>query len=194
MKKEYVNIPNALSLSRLVFLPFLFIFVIFDMRIPFIAGYIIIGATDMFDGWVARTFNMKTDIGKALDSIADIPFYLASAWFLYKLFPQFLEPNASFLKVFFVIFALSFIVSGIFCKKPIMMHTFLLKLNGILVYFLIIISHFTDTTLLVTFILVVYVLGFAEEILIFIKYGEVDPDTPTIFASKQKDDGLKPAV
>ena len=194
MKKEYINIPNMLSLSRLVFLPFLFIFVIYDMRIPFFIGYMILGATDMFDGWVARTFNMKTEFGKAMDSVADIPFYLASAWFLYKLFPEFLAPNASLLKVFLVLFVLSFIISGILCKKPIMMHTFLLKLNGILVYFLILISHFTDTTLLVTFILVVYLVGFVEEIIIFIKYGEVDPDTPTLFALIKKDDGLKPAV
>jgi len=194
MKKEYINIPNALSLSRLVFLPLLFVFVIYDMRMPFFAGYMILGATDMFDGWVARTFNMKTEFGKAMDSIADIPFYLASAWFLYKLFPEFLAPNTPLLKVFFVLFALSFIVSGILCKKPIMMHTFLLKLNGILVYFLILISHFTDTTLLVAFILVIYLIGFTEEIIIFIKYGEVDPDTPTVFALMKKDDGLKPAV
>jgi len=194
MKKEYVNIPNALSLSRLVFLPLLFVFVIYDLRLPFFIGYMLLGATDMFDGWVARTFNMKTEFGKAMDSIADIPFYLASAWFLYKLFPEFLAPNASLLKVFFVLFALSFIVSGILCKKPIMMHTFLLKLNGILVYFLILISHFTDTTLLVTLILVIYLVGFVEEIIIFIKYGEVDPDTSTVFALMRKDDGLRPAV
>jgi len=194
MKKEYINIPNALSLSRLVFLPLLFVFVIYDMRMPFFIGYMILGATDMFDGWVARTFNMKTEFGKAMDSIADIPFYLASAWFLYKLFPEFLAPNAPLLRVFFVLFALSFVVSGILCKKPIMMHTFLLKLNGILVYFLILISHFTDTTLLVTFILIIYLVGFVEEIIIFIKYGEVDPDTPTVFALMKKDDGLKPAV
>ena len=194
MKKEYVNIPNALSLSRLIFLPLLFVFAIYDMRMQFFIGYMLLGATDMFDGWVARTFNMKTEFGKAMDSVADIPFYLASAWFLYKLFPEFLTPNASLLKVFLVLFVLSFIVSGILCKKPIMMHTFLLKLNGILVYFLILISHFTDTTLLVTLILVIYLIGFVEEIIIFIKYGEVDPDTPTIFALVKKDDGLKPAV
>lgn len=184
MNKSLINIPNALSISRLVFLPLLFIFVYLDMSIYFLIAYIIIGATDMFDGYIARKYNMKTDAGKALDSIADIPFYLASAWFIYTLFPQYLQPNNFLLKIFFGIFILSFIVSSIICKKPIMMHTFLLKLNGVLVYLLIIISHFTDTTLLITFILFVYIAGFAEEILIFIKHGEIDPDTPTILLYK----------
>jgi len=77
---------------------------------------------------------------------------------------------------------MSFVVSGIICKKPIMMHTFLLKLNGVLVYFLVILSYFTDTTIFIAAILVIYLIGFVEEILIFIKYGEVDPDSPTIFS------------
>lgn len=181
MKKEYVNVPNALSLSRLVFLPFLFVFVIFDMRLAFLLGYIILGATDMFDGWVARKFNMRTEFGKTMDSVADLPFYLATAWFIWRLYPQYLEPNSLLLKVFFFILFMSFLISFIRCKKPILMHTFLLKLNAVLIYFLVVLSYFTDTTFMISMILVFYFIGFIEEILIFILYGEVDPDTPTIF-------------
>lgn len=180
MKKEYVNIPNTLSLSRLVFLPILFLFVIYDMRVSFLIGYIILGSTDFFDGLIARRFNQKTDIGKTLDSFADIFFYVSSAWFLYKLYPAYLAPHNTILIVFFSVFFLSFIVSGVFCRKPIMMHTFLLKLNGVLVYLVIIFSAFFNTTLMIFLILAIYLVGFAEEIAIFILYGEVDPDTSSI--------------
>ncbi len=177
LKKGYVNVPNALSLSRLVFLPLLYFFVLKDMRLLFLVGYIILGSTDYFDGLVARRFNQKTDIGKALDSITDIFFYVSTAWFIYRLYPQYLVPNNFLLILFFTIFFLSFVISGIKCKKPIMMHTFLLKLNGVLVYILVISSYFVDTTVFISGILFIYYVGFAEEIMIFLKHGEVDPDT-----------------
>ena len=180
-KKENLTIPNILSLSRLVLLPLLFIFVIKDMRLAFLIGYVIIGSTDYFDGLIARKFNQKTELGKTLDSFADIFFYVSSAYFIAKLYPEYLKPNNAMLIAFFILFGLSFVVSSITCKKPIMMHTFLLKLNGVLVYFLILISYFADTTYFISLILGIYYIGFIEEIAIFIKYKEVDPDTTSIF-------------
>jgi hypothetical protein len=66
------------------------------------------------------------------------------------------------------------------------MHTFLLKLNGVLVYLLVILSTFVNTTIFIAVILGIYYLGFAEEILIFLIHGEVDPDSPTIFRVRPK--------
>jgi CDP-diacylglycerol--glycerol-3-phosphate 3-phosphatidyltransferase len=182
MKKEFINAPNILSLSRLVFLPILFVLIEKNMPLPFLVGYIILGSTDFFDGLIARRFNQKTDIGKSLDSFADIFFYVSTAWFIHRLYPAYLEPNSLILIFFFSLFFLSFLISGIFCKKPIMMHTFLLKLNGVLVYFLVILSYFFDTTWFISVILIIYLIGFTEEIIIFIKYGEIDPDTPSLLS------------
>jgi phosphatidylglycerophosphate synthase len=187
MKRENVTIPNALSLSRVVFLPILFAFVLLDMKTLFWIGYILLGATDMFDGMVARKFKMTSELGKKLDSIADIPFYVSTAWFIQRLYPEYLKPNGTLLIAFFAIFFLSFVVSGIRCGKPIMMHTFILKLNGVLVYFLVVLSPFVDTTYFISTILVLYLIGFAEEILIFLRYGEVDPDTPSVFSLKMRE-------
>jgi phosphatidylglycerophosphate synthase len=150
------------------------------MRIAFLIGYVILGSTDFFDGLTARLLNQKTTLGKSLDSFADLFFYVSSAYFLAKLYPAYLQPNNIMLIAFFALFGLSFVVSAIKCKKPIMMHTFLLKLNGVLVYFLFIFSYFFDTTYLISIILAIYYVGFTEEIAIFIKYGEVDPDTASI--------------
>jgi len=191
LKENYLTIPNVLSVSRLVLLPLLFIFVANEMTTAFLIAYIIIGSTDYFDGLIARKFNQKTEIGKTLDSVADLPFYISSAYFLYKLFPNYLEPNYLLLILFFGLLTLSFIVSTILCKKPIMMHTTLLRLNGVLVYLLVILSFFFNTTLFISAILVIYFVGFTEEIMIFIKYGEVDPDTPTIFSLKADSENIK---
>jgi len=95
-KKENLNVPNFLSLSRIVFLPLLFVFVIKDMRLTFLIGFIILGSTDYFDGLIARKFNQKTELGKSLDSIADIFFYVSSAYFIYKLYPAYLNQTTYF--------------------------------------------------------------------------------------------------
>lgn len=181
IKKEYINVPNFLSVSRFLFLPVLFVFAAKDLRLAFMIGYAILGSTDYFDGLIARKFNQKTDIGKALDSIADLFFYISSAYFLAKLYPAYLEPNSIMLIIFFSLLGLSFLISGILLKKPIMMHTRLLKICGVLVYVLLISSYFINTTVFITVILAIYLIAFTEEIIIFFKYGEVDPDSQSLF-------------
>ena len=181
-KRENLTIPNCLSLSRIVFLPALFALVWLEMPLAFTILYAVIGSTDLWDGMIARRLNQKTDLGKSLDSIADLFFYLSTAYFIHALYAVYLEPNLILLYVFLSFLALSFVVSAIRCKKPILMHTVLLKLCAVLVYALMIFSYFFDTTRFITAILFIYFVAFTEEIAIFIKYGEVDPDTPFLFS------------
>ncbi len=178
ISKRYLTVPNFLSASRAVFLPLLFYYILTERPGLFLIGYIILGSTDFFDGIIARKFNQKSEIGKTLDSIADLFFYISTAWFLYALYPEYIAANSTLLKVFFATLGLSFVISAIRCGKPILMHTFLLKLNAVLVYLLMIFSYFMNTTYMVTAILLIYLVGFAEEIYIFIKHGDIDPDSP----------------
>jgi phosphatidylglycerophosphate synthase len=183
---KYVTVPNCLTLSRLVLLPLLYVFAVRGMELAFVIGYALLGATDFFDGLAARLLNQRSEFGKALDSIADLAFYLSSAYFLARLYPEYLRPNLTFLYVFFCLLGLSFVVSAIRCGKPISMHTFLLKFSCALVYFLVILSSLVDTTILVAVILGFFCLGYTEEILIFLIHGQVDLDSPTIFRVRPK--------
>lgn len=69
-----MNIPNSLSLARICLIP-LFVAAYF---LPYEWGvYVAIGIflvccfTDFLDGFIARKYNMVTDLGKLLDPIAD---------------------------------------------------------------------------------------------------------------------------
>lgn len=181
MSTSWKTIPNLLSLSRIVFLPFLFAFAWLDLRLAFLITYIIIGSTDAFDGFIARKFNMVSEFGKTIDSVADILFYVSTAYFLFVLYPERLLANSVLVVTFFVQFIFSFILSGVLLKKPIMMHTMMLRYTAVLVYFLVITSYFFDTTLFLSVILILYIIGFTEEMIIFVKFGEVDRDTKSIF-------------
>ncbi len=124
--------------------------------------------------------NQRTELGKTLDSLADLFFYLASAYFLYYLFPDVVHFNMNFLWIIIGLLLLSFIVSAVKFGKPIMMHTALLRLCAVLVFFLILLSFFFDTRYLMAFVLTVYFVGFLEVIAIFIIFGNVDRDTVSI--------------
>ena len=185
MPATWKTIPNLLSLSRIVFLPLLYVFALMDLRLAFLIAYILIGSTDAFDGYIARKYNMVSEFGKTIDSFADILFYVSTAYFLFVLYPERLLANSVLVITFFVQFIFSFILSAILIKKPVMMHTMMLRYTAVLVYVLVVTSYFFDTTLFLSVILILYIVGFAEEMLIFVFYGDVDRDTKSIFHLKK---------
>lgn len=70
-----MNIPNQLTLLRVIMIPF-FIFFLLMPSIPYhnwIAFTIFIAAslTDLFDGIIARKYNLITNFGKFMDPLAD---------------------------------------------------------------------------------------------------------------------------
>ena len=190
LKREILNVPNSLSFARIVFLPLLFLLTYLKMDFTFLIVYILLGSTDYFDGKIARRLNQCSEFGKTIDSVADLFFYLGTLALVYFWFPYIVHGNTTMLIIFFVFFISSFAVSWIKLGKPILMHTNLLRLNAVLVYFLVIVSFAViflgigEETIPVYFgtvILAIYVLAFAEEILIFLIYGDVDRDTRFIW-------------
>ena len=66
------NIPNVLSIIRII-LVFVFVFILFVLDSPIwaIIVFLVAGATDVVDGYLARRFNWITNLGKILDPFAD---------------------------------------------------------------------------------------------------------------------------
>lgn len=76
-----MNLPNKLTLLRLILIPFF----IAAFYLGFFAGhyfvalgiFVVASLTDFLDGYIARKYNMVTDLGKFLDPIADKVLVLA---------------------------------------------------------------------------------------------------------------------
>ena len=66
-----MNIPNILTVIRIALIPVTAFFFLSGQ--PVIAAIVFIAAclTDILDGYIARRFNMVTDVGKLLDPLAD---------------------------------------------------------------------------------------------------------------------------
>lgn len=69
--QRILTIPNLLSLLRLCMIP-IFVWLYLRGRYMETALMLVLsGLTDLLDGWYARRFNAVSDLGKALDPIAD---------------------------------------------------------------------------------------------------------------------------
>ena len=74
-----MNLPNKLTVFRIILIPFLLIFILFDFipldiqirRYIATAIFIIASLTDALDGHIARKYNLITNFGKFMDPLAD---------------------------------------------------------------------------------------------------------------------------
>ena len=87
VKKENIyNIPNALSIFRILVSPILIALVCYHVNIILIAVLFVIAAlTDFADGFIARKYNLVTNFGRRADMIADrvLMISLVLALFIY---------------------------------------------------------------------------------------------------------------
>lgn len=70
-----MNLPNKLSLLRIILIPVMIFFYLADFvpygKIIAIAVFVLAAFTDFLDGKIARKYNLVTNLGKLLDPIAD---------------------------------------------------------------------------------------------------------------------------
>lgn len=65
------HIPNILTMSRFVFIPFIFAFILKENYLMAFIFLTISGLTDVLDGFIARKFNFISNFGKLIDPLAD---------------------------------------------------------------------------------------------------------------------------
>ena len=66
-----MNIPNFLSLLRIILVPAIVIFLIQNEHVKALITFIVAGLTDALDGALARLLKKQTDVGAFLDPLAD---------------------------------------------------------------------------------------------------------------------------
>jgi CDP-diacylglycerol--glycerol-3-phosphate 3-phosphatidyltransferase len=74
LREEFFNLPNMLTMCRILVIPAVLLFVYYESRInSIVAAALFAGAsvTDFFDGWLARRKGLITVLGKFLDPLAD---------------------------------------------------------------------------------------------------------------------------
>ena len=71
LMNDVLTIPNILSVFRICLIPLIVWFYNNDYNFYAVCVLVLSGLTDIVDGFIARHFNMISDVGKILDPVAD---------------------------------------------------------------------------------------------------------------------------
>ena len=126
------TLPNILSISRIILSPILFLSK--NNRYVLFFILIIIGLTDVLDGYLARKYKKQTIIGSWLDSISDLIFYILLV--IYTLLNEYEIINAIkyYVIIVIVLKLLTIIIGFIKYKKFGFLHTLGNKITGIILF------------------------------------------------------------
>ena len=103
-KEQIVNLPNLVSLIRILMAPVLFYFAFTQQPNWFIGTLLFAVFTDVLDGFLARTLQQITEMGSHLDSWGDFVIYSTMAVCAWILWPDILLREM----VYFILIVLSF--------------------------------------------------------------------------------------
>lgn len=71
-KKDLFTIPNIMGYCRILLIPiFCYFYIVKEEYMIATVIVLISSLSDLFDGYIARKFNQVTELGKALDPVAD---------------------------------------------------------------------------------------------------------------------------
>jgi len=66
-----MNLPNKLTIGRILVVPVFVILLMFEYYYISAIIFVLASLTDMFDGMIARKYNLVTNFGKIMDPLAD---------------------------------------------------------------------------------------------------------------------------
>lgn len=175
-----LTIPNALSFARLAGTPVLFVLAERRPLTAFVAWYVGLGLTDFLDGRLARAWGQVSDFGSMLDSVADVAFFLATAWFAVQLFPEALRPSVPLIVACLVQVAALVLLTRVRLGRVLLPHTHLSRAAGAIVVAAFLVAFVTDATWLFLAGAACYTVALAEQILMCAMSREVRQDTRSI--------------
>lgn len=126
------NVPNLLSFYRLVMAPVIVALALSEERTFFIVFLSISFVTDVLDGLIARAWNLSTEIGSRLDSIADELTYVAALAGIFQFEYQALKPHIAMLYAFIALLIVATLVPMIKFRKTSSFHLYSFKANALL--------------------------------------------------------------
>jgi cardiolipin synthase (CMP-forming) len=137
---DVFNVPNLLSFYRLAMAPVIVALALSEERTFFIIFLCISFVTDVLDGLIARAWNLSTEIGSRLDSIADELTYVAALAGIFQFEYQALKPHIAMLYVFIGLLIVATLIPLIKFKKTPSFHLYSFKgnalLQGIFIFYL----------------------------------------------------------
>ena len=173
-------LPNLISSMRIV--GTLCLLFTKPLDPAFFLIYIICGASDVLDGWLARKMSATSELGARIDSVADILFY---AVMLVKFFPilwECLPVTIWYLVgVILLVRLFSYAVAAGKYKRFASLHTYMNKLTGAAVFTIPFMIKLPFGKAFCWIVCGIAVLASMEELLLHIFSDKYDANAKTIF-------------
>ncbi|MBI1308092.1 MAG: CDP-alcohol phosphatidyltransferase [Bacteroidetes bacterium] len=177
-----LNVPNILSGYRLLSFPFLLWMIIDGREDLFVVFFVINLITDILDGMIARSFNLQTEFGSRLDSLADDGTYILAITGVLKFHYDDFEPHFFSFFVFVSLFILTIIISLIRFKKTPSLHLYSWKIGGYMQgIFLFTVFVFGFNVLFYYGVIIWGILSFVEHIVVQFQLNEMSSNAKGLY-------------
>jgi cardiolipin synthase len=181
-RKVKWNVPNLLSLLRLLSFPLILYLVFSHQERMFIILIIIALVTDILDGFIARTFNLESEFGAKLDSYADNLMYVGAITGLIVFKAEDFAPYLVSFTIFILLFILPKIVAYYKFREFPSLHLYSSKaatlLQGLFFLYLFLIGFHS----LFYYIVIIWcILSYLEQIAVLILIPESRSDLKGLY-------------
>ncbi len=183
MKWNFATLPNKITLLRLICVPFLWFWAIIGMGKPFALLLAFAGLTDIADGFIARTWKMKTRFGAWFDSLADNLLSFSAVFWFWLLLPDFLMAHMSIILGVFFLFLLNVALGYLKFHQMVHYHLYSSKAANCFLYLFFLHALLFGTSLLFFYVsLGVIALSILEEMAVSFTSKEIEPDRISIIS------------
>lgn len=174
--ENILNIPNIISFYRLIMFPVVLILALLGQERWFVILLSINLVSDILDGFIARTFNLVTRFGAALDNLADVGTYILALYGIFAFRWEAIGPHAWLLYLFLGVFILSYIVAFARFGKIPGLHLYGAVIAGYLQGVFFFVLFVWDFYLWMYYLAVGWgVIAYLEKIVVLMKADEIKP-------------------
>lgn len=167
LTKTWANVPNALSVYRILAFPVLLYCIYTEQESPFVVLIVANLISDILDGFIARRFHLETELGARLDSMADNGTYIAAILGLFTFKWMELEPHLYSFILFIGMFLATVVFALVKFKRLPSLHLYSMKIGGYIqggFFFVTFVFDFYDSYYY--FMLVWGLMAFTEHLLV----------------------------
>ena len=127
-----LNIPNLLSLFRIIAAPLLLLSGWFGMPDLFFVLFGLMLFSDVLDGFIARILDQTSELGARLDSYGDILTYLSTALAAWWLWPDMIKAELNYIIAAIIIYVTPAFFALAKFGKLASYHTWITKISAVL--------------------------------------------------------------
>lgn len=172
--EKIVNVPNLLSLYRLLISPYILYLALTGQENLYAVFICISLISDVLDGNIARFFRLQTRFGASLDNIADIFTYVLAFIGIFTFKAEEMMTVIVPFSIFLGVLILSYIVAFARFKKVPGMHLYLAVSSGYAQgIFIFVLFAFGFKEWLFYFSIILGIIAYTEKIIILFKIKEI---------------------